>query len=64
MTESVLIPEMTDEQYKAEAESLLAQMRLLNEESQRLQVDIEKSKANTRRTLQEIRQILSEMKAR
>ncbi len=64
MTETVLTPEMTDDQYTSQAENLLAQMRLLNEESARLQVTIEDYKGKTRQNLHEAQQILREFQAR
>jgi len=55
---------MTDEQYQAEAESLLAQMRLMREQIQRDDAVIEQYKRQTRTTLDHIEAMLNRMEAR
>ena len=64
MSETVLSTEMTDEQYEAEANRLLAEMRAMNKEIRRLDEEFEDSKASSRQYLQEAQELLRQMKAR
>ena len=56
-------PVITDEQYQAEIESLLAQMRLMREQIRRDDAVIEQYKASTRANLDAIRADLNAMRS-
>lgn len=64
MKDATLNPTMTDEQYQAEAESLLAQMRLMNDQSEREWTRIEQLRAETQRALARMEAIVARLKAR
>jgi len=56
-------PAMTDEQYQAEVEILLVQMRLMREQIRRDDAVIEQHKASTRANLDAIRADLNAMRS-
>lgn len=62
MKDATLETPMTDEQYQAEAENLLAQMRLMREQIQRDDEVIEQYKRQTRVTLDHIEAMLNPKK--
>jgi len=64
MKDVALDPPMMDEQYQAEAESLLAQMRLMNDQSEREWTRIEQLHAETQRALARMEAIVARLEAR
>jgi len=64
MKDATIDPPMTDEQYQAEAESLFAQMRLMNDQSEREWTRIEQLRAETQRALTRMEAIAARLEAR
>lgn len=62
MKDATLNPPMTDEQYQAEAESLLAQIRALHEESKGYDEQIAELRRSTRANLDAIEAKLNPMR--
>lgn len=64
MTETVFTPEMTDEDYKREIDVMMAQIQILNQQSQREQAQIEKLRLESQRVMSDIQARMSRLENR